>query len=384
MKTKILYRALQILLGLTLVGIGSLLGYMARLSSEPEQTGFALVEQASSLLNENYLGELPEPIVLQRGMIGGMVEKVGDPFTTYVEPASNELQGNNLAGRFGGIGAQLAFDNDGNAFLIPFSEGPAADSGVIKEDVLIAIDGVDIVLGMSADEIIALIRGPVGSSALLTFKSSSIDAEPYEIEIIRSEIDIPSVASFIVDEIGVIDIDRFSARTPQELAVAYIVLDDASVEGLILDLRGNTGGLLDAAIEVARFFLEEGVILTDRERGGIEHIYEVESPGEATALPLVVLVDHQTASASEVVAAAIRDNGRGMLLGETTYGKGSVQSILTLSDGSSLHVTIARWMTPLGSSIDGIGLLPDFVETGDADFIFQAGIDALRREIGDS
>lgn len=383
MNTKLFYRVLQVTLGITLLGIGGLAGYLVRMSTEAPPPTFSLLSEAHELVIGNYLDELPEEIDLQRGMIHGMVARLGDPFTTYVEPSSNELQQNNLAGRFGGIGATLSIDNDGRALLLPFSEGPAIDAGITTSVFLLEIDGIPIVPGMVPDEIIALIRGPVGSTVNLTLQDLAQDADPYELELVREEIEIPSVTSSIIDDIGLMRIERFSGRTPSEVSAAYAEFERGSVKAMIIDLRGNTGGLLDSATDVASYFLEEGVVLKERERNGVERVHEVKFPGQATTLPLVVLIDHQTASASEVLASALRDNGRGILIGETTYGKGSVQSILALSDGSSLHVTIARWLTPLGESIDGLGLAPDLPASGDPDSVLQMGMDELRNLMGE-
>jgi carboxyl-terminal processing protease len=159
--------------------------------------------------------------------------------------------------------------------------------------------------------------------------------------------------------IGVLAVASFSERTPDELEAAYAGLLERRASGFILDLRGNSGGLLDSGIAVSRFFLESGVVVIERGRGDDEEIHRATRPGEAADAPLAVLVDGGTASAAEIVAAALQANGRAPLIGTVTYGKGSVQLIFELSDGSSLHVTTARWLTPSGDEIDGAGLMPD-------------------------
>jgi len=362
MKSKLIYSFLRIILWILLLGIGILIGYMARLSAEPAQENFALLDEAHSLLEDHYLGELPNNLILQRGMIAGMVDKVKDPFTTYVEPASNELQTDDLSGQFGGIGARLTRDEAGLVFIIPFPDGPAAQANVSENDPLVAVDKVRLSASMATDEIVALIRGPIGSSVLLTFQSSGLGSDDITIEIVRIKTEIPSVSSYLMpgeDRVGIIVLARFSDKSPEEIKREFFGLMDQGAQGIILDLRGNSGGLLDSAIDIARFFLPSGTILTEKEKGGVEHHYEARALGLGSDIPLSVLINRGTASAAEIVAAALQDNHRAQLVGEKTFGKGSVQSVLALSDGSSLHVTIARWMTPNGFSIDGVGIAPD-------------------------
>jgi carboxyl-terminal processing protease len=323
--------------------------------------GYPLLEEAHKLVSDNYLGEIPELLILQRGMIHGMVGKIGDQFTTYVEPVANELQADDLMGRFGGIGAHLTKDDDGFFHVVPYPEGPAALAGILEEFLLIAVDGVSVIPGAGVDEIVSMIRGEIGSSVTLSFQRDE-NAEPQNYNLVRIEFEIPSVTSYRLpsnQKIGVIIIHRFSDRTIDEVESAYEELIEDGIIGLLLDLRGNTGGILEASIDVARFFLDNGVILIQTERDGRETEYEVNRPGVGSELPMVVLINGGSASASEVLAAAINENERALLVGEQTYGKGSVQSVLSLSDGSSLHVTIARWVTPSKMSIDGVGVEPD-------------------------
>ncbi|MCH7589271.1 MAG: peptidase S41 [Chloroflexi bacterium] len=380
MKSKLIYSILRIILGTLLLGIGILMGYLARISAEPAQASFALLDEAQILLEDNYLGELPDDLVLQRGMIAGMIDKVEDPFTTFVEPASNELQTDDLSGQFGGIGARLMRDEDGLVFIIPFPGGPAAQANVSENDALVAVDGVRLSASMETDEIVALIRGPIGSSVLLTFQSSEPGSDDIDIEIVRIKTEIPSVSSYLMpgeDRVGIIVLARFSEKSAEEVKRDFLSLLDQGAKGIILDLRGNSGGLLDSAIAISRFFLPGGTILTEKEKGGVERQYKARSPGLGADVPLSVLVNGGTASAAEIVAAALQENNRAQLVGENTFGKGSVQSILALSDGSSLHVTIARWTTPDGFSIDGVGIAPDFEVApmdGPSDAVLLAGL----------
>jgi carboxyl-terminal processing protease len=200
---------------------------------------------------------------------------------------------------------------------------------------------------------------------------------------VRETFPIPSVTGYTLPDqpdIGVIFINLFSEKTPEEVEQTYQTLIDRGAVYFVLDLRGNVGGLLDSAVDVARFFLLDGMILIEERRGGREEQYSVNSPGKASDVPLVVLVNENTASASEVLAAALQENDRAPVIGTRTYGKGSVQLILELDDGSSLHVTSSRWQTPSGNTIDGQGLQPDLqvsVEEGDIDVYMQTAISWL-------
>jgi carboxyl-terminal processing protease len=182
------------------------------------------------------------------------------------------------------------------------------------------------------------------------------------VTVVRESIPIPSVTGYLFPDnpvIGVMAVTSFSERTPDEIREAYIDLVGRGALQFVLDMRSNSGGLLDSGIEVARFFLDVGIVVVERGPGGSEEVYRATERGQAAGAPLAVVVDGTTASAAEIVAAALQANGRAPLVGTPTYGKGSVQLIFELSDGSSLHVTSARWLTPEGVQLDGTGLTPD-------------------------
>jgi carboxyl-terminal processing protease len=337
-------------------------GFQAHRIWLPDFTEYELVSEAQRLLHENFIGDIPGELVIQRGMIRGMVAEIGDPYTTYVEPVMHELQTDNLTGEYGGIGAYIRQDEDGYYHIIPFENGPAARAGIVEGDLLVAVNSNRIEPFFNQDELLALIRGPVGTKLSLTMRVADSAEEITLTDIEREAFPIPSVTEYILPShpsIGVIAISIFSDKTGSEVERAYQNLVAEGVEGIILDLRGNTGGLLDAGIEVARFFLKDGVVLIEKRKGGGERTYLVESEGLASEAPLAVLVDAGTASASEVVAAALQGNRRAQLFGSHTFGKGSVQLVLELSDGSSLYVTNSQWETPAGLVLDSEGLQPD-------------------------
>ncbi len=335
-------------------------GYLTHALRGGDADSYPLLIEVRSILNLNYLGDLPPDSTLQYGAVRGMVSAVGDPYTIFLEPASQELETQSLQGAFGGIGVNLRQDESGAVVLSPYPDLPAARAGVQEGDVLAAVDGAAITPQMTLDEVSALVRGPEGSEVTITVKRGN--GPPLEFTMKRQIIQIPSVTGRVLDQdpaIGLVAISRFSEQTPAE---ARRTIDDLLAKGvtkIVLDLRGNGGGLLNSAVDTAGLFVDGGSILIEAKRGEPEKTYTAAGAGDFADLPLVMLVNHGTASAAEILAGALHDRGRGPLIGQTTFGKGSVQLIFTLSDHSSVHVTNARWYTPDHFGIDGVGLKPD-------------------------
>lgn len=347
---------------LAVVAFGA--GYATHAWAHPGGNDFALVDEALSLLRAHYIRTLPDSLAQQRGMIRGVLESLHDPYTLYVEPSGHELETDTLAGEYGGIGAGLNIDSEGAVRLVPTPDGPAAQAGVIENDVLLAVDGVGIGDFPGLGDITAAIRGPAGTRVTLTLAARTAGGDPFEIQVVRAKIDLPSATGYLLAEdesIGVIAVSVFSEKTSQEILREYQDLADRGATAFMLDLRGNGGGLLDSAVSVSRLFMESGLIVVEHRNDTSERSYSAETPGELSQAALTVLVDGGTASAAEVVAAALQQNDRAPLIGTTTFGKGSVQVILPLSDGSSLHVTTAEWYTPEGQTLDGVGLDPDIL-----------------------
>jgi carboxyl-terminal processing protease len=339
-------------------------GYATRAWTHPTLNDFALVDEALGLLKAHYLRTLPDSLVQQRGMIRGALEALHDPYTLYVEPSGHELETDTLAGEYGGIGAGLIVDLEGAVRLVPTPGGPADQAGVMENDVLLAVDGVAIEEFPGLGDITAAIRGPAGTRVTLNLGPRTAGGDPFEIDVVRAAIDLPSATGYLLPEdetIGVIAVSVFSEKTAQEILREHQDLTDRGATAFVLDLRGNGGGLLDSAVSVSRLFMETGLIVVEHRNDTSERSFSAEVPGELAEAPLVVLVDGGTASAAEVVAAALQQNGRAPLIGTATFGKGSVQVILPLSDGSSLHVTTAEWYTPNGQTLDGVGLAPDIL-----------------------
>jgi carboxyl-terminal processing protease len=294
--------------------------------------------------------------VLADGAVKGMVEALDDPYTAYLDPTAYELSQKGLEGKFEGIGAYVAAEDDKIVVIAPVAGSPADEAGIRAGDVILAVDGKS-TAEMSLTEVVLAVQGPKGTTVTLSILHQG-ETEPVLLEIVRAEIEVPSVRFEMKDDIAYINITNFSERTVEELApVMEEVKQQAS--GIILDLRSNPGGLLDSVVGVASFFLNEGVVLDVVDNEGNHQTYSVE-PGLATDLPMVVLVDDYSASGSEVLAGALQDYGRAVIAGEKTFGKGSANTMYKLEDGSALYITYARWFTPKGRLIEGEGIHPDY------------------------
>jgi carboxyl-terminal processing protease len=325
---------------------------------------FDVFWEAWHILEQDFFGDLPDDTQMTYGAIRGVVAAVDDPYTSFIEPQPRELERHDLQGRFGGIGAWVQQGDPGVFVLTPMRDRPAAQAGVQDGDVLLAVDDAEVTAETSMEDVLTMIRGPVDTVVRITVRREGI-AEPLVFEITRQEVEIPSVSWRRLEEaplIGYVKLNLFSERTADELQEALDDLQGQGVTQIILDLRDNGGGLLQAAIDVTSQFIEDGIVLYELKRD-TEIFHPAKPAYQAVDLPLVILVNGGTASASEIVAGAIQDRGRGLLVGEKTFGKGSVQLIYDLSDGSSLHVTAARWLTPDRHQIDGNGITPD-VEVG--------------------
>ncbi len=333
--------------------------------------GFDVFWEAWSFVEEQFYGVIPNDQDRIYGAIRGMVQTFGDENTAFIEPSRAAIFREDVSGSFEGIGAAVRMDEMGRLVIAePFPGHPAAQAGVQRGDVVLAVDGVA-VQGLSLYEAIGLIRGPAGSTVVLTLAREGVDA-PFDVPVERARIEIEVVeAERLEGDIGYVQLTDFSRGATGKLAQAIRDLKaEGDLKGLIFDLRNNPGGLLDESILVSSQFIEEGVITIERLKGDKEQIFEAQSGGVALDVPLVVLVNRGSASASEIVAGAIKDNNRGVILGEQTFGKGTVQIPHTLSDGSEMRVTVAEWLTPNRKQISGEGIVPDIVvELTQQDFV---------------
>lgn len=347
------------------LGAAAVLAWQSLRPSRAQANPGPLYDEAWDIVADDFFGDLPSPADRTHGAIQGSLAAIGDPYTFFVAPEPAQREQEQLQGQFGGIGAQLELTDDGRIRLRPMVERPAALAGVLEGDILTAIDGRP-VAGLAddpaalPDAVANLLRGPAGSPVRIAVLRR--DA-PLDFTITRAVIELPSVSWRPLEQapgLGYIRIERFSALTNKEVRQALAGLREAGAAGrIILDLRGNPGGLLDAGVDVAGLFLDGDLVVSERTAEGSQKDYRAAGRGDAAAAQIVALVDHGTASAAEIVAGALQDHGRARLVGETTYGKGSVQRVHRLSDDSAVHVTYARWYTPAGRQIDGHGLAPD-------------------------
>ncbi len=326
-------------------------------SSDPN---FQIFWEAYQTLKNEYYGEdLPITKTLAYDAIQGVLFGLSDQFTSFISPDAAKIIQEDATGSFSGIGAFVQL-NQQRALQITkiIADSPAEAAGLKPGDLILEVDGKSMV-GEDISLQVAKVRGPEGSKVTLTVLRGN--DPPFKMDVVRKKIDIKLVESKMLDGgIGYVSLSSFlSNTTSDQLNAAIKDLLAKNPKGLIFDLRGNGGGFLDQAIDVASIFLPKGVVLYERTKDGQEKVYNSTDGGIAHDIPLVVLVDGGTASASEIVAGAIQDRGRGKLIGDKTFGKGSVQQINHLSDGSQLNVTIAHWFTPNNRAIHGVGLDPD-------------------------
>lgn len=335
--------------------------------------------EAWKLLDRDFYGEKPDSAQRMYGAVRGMVQSFGDPYTYFVEPAARELERDELRGSFGGIGAGIEHSEAGFV-LRPFPDQPATRAGVQDGDLLLMVDDREITPALSTDEVVGWIRGPVGTSVNLLVRRTDAEGSDEELSIVieRAEIETPSMQWRLAEGgspgglVGHIEHRVFTERSPAEMRRAVDELSAQGADSFILDLRGNSGGLVSSAVEIADMWLGAGDILIEQRANGSEKVFTADPEAIRSDAPLVVLVDANSASASEIVAGALRDNERAMIVGQTTFGKGSVQLIHELSDDSSLHVTNAQWLTPDRFQISGAGLSPDVYVHEDADSLAEA------------
>jgi carboxyl-terminal processing protease len=331
---------------------------------------FAPFWEAWDIVHNQYVDQPVDDTALMRGAISGMLDSLGDQHTSYMDP-EQYLQANiPIDGEYEGIGAWVDTEAEYLTIISPMPDSPAEKAGLEPGDQVIKIDGEDMT-GIDGSLVIRKVLGPAGSTVVLTIQREG-ESAPFDVTIVRAKISVPSVESRMLDnQLGYIQIYTFAAETKTELRDQLQDLLDQNAQGLIVDLRNNGGGYLKTAVDVASEFIADGVILYEDYGPDQEmDVYRAEQGGLATDIPMVLLVNEGSASASEIVAGAIQDHQRGPLVGATTFGKGSVQNWIPLSnDQGAVRVTIARWLTPDKRQIHEIGLEPDYpVEYTEEDF----------------
>ncbi len=327
--------------------------------TDEDEEVFQLFWEVWDLVQRHFYGELPDMREVTYAAIRGMLSTLNDEYTVFIEPEVAAIITEDATGSFEGIGAWVDMDEEGKLEILgTFEGGPAQKAGLRAGDRVVAVDGVSIV-GRTNHEAISLIRGPAGTQVTLLIEREGVP-EPFEVTVTRARVEIPIVEVEMRDDgIGYIRLHEFSATATRLMEEGLEELLAQGPRGIIFDLRGNPGGWLDQAVEVADLFLEDGAIVVERWSDGRERVFEAHPGDVGEEVLLVVLVDRASASASEIVAGALQDHERAILIGEPTFGKGSVQQAITLSDGSELRVTAALWFTPNDRALQGQGLTPD-------------------------
>lgn len=324
--------------------------------------------QAWKLVHKSYVAQPVDDTTLMRGAISGMLDALGDEHTSYLAPSDFESLNAELGQEYEGIGAWVDTSGEYLSIIAPIPGSPAEAAGLKAGDQVTAVDGEDMT-GIDGELVRQRIIGPKGSQVTLTIRRQGVE-KPFDVTVTRAAISIPSVESKMLDDqIGYVRLLTFGEQTENDLRKALKDILAQNPKGLILDLRNNGGGYLNTGIAVVSEFIGDGVVMYEEYGDGHKQTYYAKGKGLATDIPLVVLVNEGTASASEIVAGAVQDRGRGKLVGVKTYGKGSVQTITPLvDDQGAARITIARWLTPNERQINKVGLTPDVeVEISEAD-----------------
>jgi carboxyl-terminal processing protease len=321
---------------------------------------WSLLDQAYQLLRANYVDQSAlNPTTLLQGAIQGLMDAVNDPgHTGYLTAEELAARNESLSGTFVGVGAVLDLRASGPTVVRVLPGSPAEKAGLRAGEVILRVDGASVV-GQTIDQVVAKVRGPAGTPVTLGLQDP--DGSQRSLTIVRAQLDLPLVSWALAPgtKDAVIRLESFSTGAAKDTLAAIKAARAAGAAGIVLDLRANPGGYVTEAVDVASQFLASGVIYISEDRSGKPVSHDVTGGGIATDIPLVVLVDGQTASAAEIVTGAIQDAGRAPIVGETTYGTGTVVGTFPLSDGSAVTIGTERWLTPKGHAIWREGLTPD-------------------------
>jgi carboxyl-terminal processing protease len=330
---------------------------------QPKDTNFDLFWEAYNKLKANYYGDI-DPQKALYGAIEGAFASTGDPYTNFLSPDISKQFEGDLSGELEGIGIKIGVLDKYPAVIAPLENSPALKAGLKPKDLIVKIDDKD-TTGMYLDEAVPLIRGKAGTTVKLTVLRQG-ETDPRVFEITREKISVKTVEVKYKDDVAIIELSEFGTDSKAEFISACEEINKKGTDKIVLDLRNNPGGLLDAAVDIASqiFPSDTTVVFEQGKSGKIE--YKTSGEGLLKQKKIAVLVNGGSASAAEILAGAIKDHGRGKVIGEKTFGKGTVQQYEQLSGGSSVKITIAKWLTPNGQNIDKNGIVPD-IEQKDAD-----------------
>lgn len=364
-----------IVLSLTFTA-GCLIGNNVSLSSA---SGPEVISQAWDIIFQEYVEkDKLDAAKLTGGAIEGLLKVLDDPHSAYLSAEEYELTTSDFAGRFEGIGASVNIKDSKITIVAPMEGTPAEKAGIKAGDVILKVDG-ESTEGMSLMEAILLIRGQAGTPVKLLILHEG-QTEPVEIEIIRASIEVKSVYYEMKGSVAYIRIAQFDERTDESFAQVLRDINLQNPTGMILDLRNNPGGNVNTVVHVASDMLKEGVVLRIVDNKGSESVMNVKPTGLFAELPIVVLVNKYSASGSEVLSGSLQDYSRATIAGTVTFGKGSVNVLHQLKDGSGLYITTARWLTPNGSLIEGKGITPDVLLEKEGDDAIEWAIDYLKNK----
>lgn len=334
---------------------GALTTLLNRSSSQQREISFDLFWQVWDLLDQKFV---QQPVDGQKrfyGAIKGMVSSLGDPYTAFMDPDETKAFQNDLEGSFDGIGIEIGIRNDVLTVIAPIDDSPAARAGIHAGDVILKIDDT-LSSDLSLNEAVQKIRGEKGTTVRLTLVRGK--DKPFEVSVERDNISVNSVKMTIHGDVAVIEISRFGDTTTQEMNQIIDDLASKKVKGIVVDVRNNPGGFLQTAIEVGSMFIPDGTIVQEQDSKGNRTSFSATGNAKLKDYPVAVLINQGSASAAEILAGALRDRRNAPVVGEKSFGKGSVQEITQLSDGSSVRITVAKWFTPNGDSIDHDGINP--------------------------
>ncbi len=328
---------------------------------DPEaKADFGLFWQVWEKLKEFHVdgGSVPDKQLIY-GSVAGLVNSLKDPYTIFFPPTEAKKFEEDVKGVFGGIGAEIGIRDEQLVVIAPLKDSPAEKAGLKAKDKILAIDRAP-TDGVSITDAVSKIRGEIGTKITLTILRNGWE-KPQEFAIVRDVIKVPTLDWDVKDGILHVKFYAFNENAPHLFYKAVLDGSDKGAKGMILDMRNNPGGYLDVAVHLAGWFLPKGALVVKEDvRTGEDQLFQADGSAALKDFPTVVLVNGGSASASEILAGALRDDRGIKLIGEKTFGKGTVQELQSLKDGSSLKITIARWLTPKGITIDNNGLAPDY------------------------
>lgn len=351
-------------------------GLVLPAGSSASSDAMANFTRVKNLVQEKYVKPVNEADLIN-GATRGLVEGTGDPYSTYLSPEEAQQLSDALSGSVEGIGVEIGEKDEGIIVIAPLPDSPAARAGIRAGDAIVAV-GEEPTAGKTVDQVAKQIRGPKGTEVTIQVRSAESPV-PRAVKMVRATVKAPSVTLTYQGDVAVIRLTRFGDETKAELDRAVADIQAKKPRGIVLDMRSNPGGFLDGAISVSSVFLDGGVVVREEFARGKSETRRVQQDGRLATLPLVVLVDKGSASAAEITAGALRDNRGIKLVGEKTFGKGSVQELQELRGGGVLKLTVAEWLTPKGTSISKQGLEPDVAVPGaDPDAQLQAAVTAVK------